>query len=286
MFRTSNPALRNPVFSATQTWDDYESRYGSAGGASAPDSTAGPVDASRHVMTINGTVTRTFFLLTMCTATSVFSYTKVLDGGMNPLVAMVGGGLVGFIAAMICSFAPRSSPFAAPVYALSEGFFLGSLSALYAMQFATPGDAGEPAALNQALVFNAFLLTFGVAGGVLAAYATKLVRPNRTFYNIVIAGTLGLVLYIPIAFIAALCGAPGLLSVYDPANGGLISIGFSLLAVGLASANLVLDFDLVNNAVKNRADKRYEWYAGFAILVTLVWLYVEMLRLLAKLRRE
>jgi uncharacterized YccA/Bax inhibitor family protein len=130
------------------------------------------------------------------------------------------------------------------------------------------------------------LLTFGILGGLLVGYSTKVLRPGPVFRNIVITGTIGVCCYGLIAVIAAMFGSFSLASVYSPSNGGLISIGFSLLLVGLASGNLVLDFEFINQGVRNQAPRHMEWYGAFGLLVSLVWLYLEVLRLLAKLRRD
>lgn len=276
MFRTSNPAFRNEAFQPAQTWDQFEPA------APAPAPAAAPAARVPGAMTMQGVVNKTGFLLTLCTGAAVATWSTMQDGRLTPLTMglMLGGVLGGLITALICCFAPKSSPVTAPLYALFEGAFLGGISAVYATKF----GAKEGDALNSALVINAILLTFGIAGGVLAGYATKLIRPGPVFRNCVIAATFGVCLYAFIAIIASFFGGTSLISVYDPTNGGLISIGFSAFVVVLASANLVLDFDIVSQGVQNRAPKYMEWYSGFGILVTLVWLYVEVLRLLSKLQ--
>ena len=180
----------------------------------------------------------------------------------------------------------RTAPVAAPAYALFQGLFVGGISAVYAIRFARPAADDGSMQLNTGLVFNAALLTFGILGGMLLGYKTGLIRSGPVFRKVVVAATLGACLYAVVALIAAMFGSFSLASVYDPSNGGLISVGFSVLLVGIASANLILDFEVVEVGVTNRSPRAMEWYAGFGLLVTLVWLYLEMLRLLAKLRRE
>lgn len=284
MFRTSNPALRNNVFAPAQTWDDVE-RQGL--GHEIPEASEAPAPSAARssTMTLQGTVNKTGFLLTLCTGAAVLTW----GGAVNdptaawPMLTAFGGAIAGLITALICIFAPKTSPITAPLYAIFEGAFLGGVSYIYAKNIGHT-KAGADGALNTQLIFNAILLTFGIAGGMLAAYSTKLIRPNRMFYNAVISATFGLCLYGLVAFIAALFGHFSLASVYDPRNGGMISIGFSGFVVVLASANLILDFDIINNGVRNRAPKYMEWYGGFSTLVTLVWLYLEVLRLLSKLQ--
>jgi len=207
------------------------------------------------------------------------------------MLVVMGGGILGFIIALVCTFKPTTAPITAPLYALCQGFFVGGISAVYAARFSTPvsasvGGSTSGMSLNSGLIFNAALLTFGILGALCFAYGSRLIRPGPWFRNTVIVGTLGACAYALIAMVASMFGAPSLASVYDPNNGGLISIGFSLLLVCLASANLVLDFEMIEHGVNARAPRYMEWYGAFGLMVTLVWLYLEVLRLLAKLRRE
>ncbi|MDX2116309.1 MAG: Bax inhibitor-1/YccA family protein [Planctomycetota bacterium] len=289
MFRTSNPALSRMAYNAApaQTWDDLE-RQGRLGGVPAPAAARGPA-ANEKVMTVQGTVNKTFFLLTICVALALVTWT--LATGQNSrglgMALTFGGAIVGLILSLVAVFKPRTSPVVAPLYAAAEGLFLGGISAWFAASPA-PGAAADVStsatSFNGGLVFNAILLTFGIAGALCLAYTARLIRPGPVFRNTVIVGTLGVCLYGLIAFVASLFGAHSLASVYDPSNGGLISIGFSLLVVVLASANLVLDFDFIESAAQARAPRYMEWFGAFGLLVTLVWLYIEVLRLLAKLR--
>ncbi len=280
MFRTSNPAFNKDEFKPAQTWDDVSARGGEY--APAADAPGRPAIPRANHMTINGTVTKSFLLLGMCMATAMLAWNLSLDGAeptgmLYPL--FLGGLLGGLVFGLVCSFAPKTAPVTAPLYALADGLFVGGVSAWYAVAFSEKSEM-----LNTQLIFNAALLTFGIFGGLLAGYGTGMIRPGPIFKKVVITGTLGLLVYIGIAFIAGLFGNGSLWSVYDPSNGGLVSIGFSLLVVALASANLVLDFDFIEHGAKNKAPKYMEWYGGFGLLVTLVWLYVEVLRLLAKLQ--
>jgi len=284
--RTSNPAFKKSEFQPAQSWDDV---YGSS---NAPASaTAKP--ASINHMTINGTVVKTGLLLSMCVATAMVAWnisapsfvetatgTAMVAGQVSPFAVTIGGAIVGLVFALICSFMPKTAPVTAPAYALSQGFFVGGISTLYATMFASP--EGQ---LNTGLILNAAVLTFGILGGLLAGYGFGIIRPGPVFKKIIITATLGLLAYIVLALVLGITGLmPSLLSVYDPSNGGLVSIGFSLFVVGLASANLVLDFDFIEQGARNKAPKYMEWYGGFGLLVTLVWLYLEVLRLLAKIQ--
>lgn len=271
--RTSNPAFKKSEFQPAQSWDDV---YGS--GNTPASATARPAP-SNH-MTINGTVVKTGLLLSMCVATAMVGWNLIVNETANAMLVTFGGAGLGLVFALICSFFPKTSPVTAPAYALSQGFFVGGISALYASMFATENDQ-----LNTGLILNAGVLTFGILGGLLAGYGFGIIRPGPVFKKIVITATLGLVAYFLLALVLGITGVmPSLMSVYDPSNGGLISIGFSLFVVGLASANLVLDFDFIEQGARNKAPKYMEWYGGFGLLVTLIWLYLEVLRLLAKLQ--
>lgn len=286
MFRTSNPAFtRNNAFAPAQTWADLEGQ-GRGSGFPTMDRPARP--ANPTVMTMQGTVNKSFFLLAVavCTAMVGWNIARSPDPALSPMALWAIGGLGAFIVAMVCIFVPKSSPITAPLYAALKGVFLGAISAWYAMRFNHQAILGGAATINSGIVVNAMLLTFGILGGLLVGYSTKLVRPGPIFRNVVITGTIGVCLYGLIAMVASLFGSFSLASVYSPSNGGLLSIGFSLLLVALASGNLVLDFEFIDNGVKNQAPRYMEWYGAFGLLVSVVWLYLEVLRLLAKLRRE
>ncbi len=302
MFRTSNPAFRQDAFAPAQTWESFDgpSRADSSASAESAAVAAARAQARPQTMTINGVVHRTWFLLALCVITAMFAWNIVLapDPILSPGFLLFGGMISGLITGLICIFNPRSAPFTAPLYAVSQGAFVGAISAFYALgaaskahgagglhQFGTNSDTG-PLSLNTGLILNAALLTFGILAGLLAGYSTGLIRPGPWFRKALITAMIGILFYGLIAFIASLFGAHSLASVYDPSNGGLVSVGFSLLLVAIASANFVLDFEFVEQGVRNKAPRYLEWYAGFGILVTMIWLYLELLRLLSKLQRR
>ena len=168
---------------------------------------------------------------------------------------------------MVIMFKPKTSPYLAPAYALAEGVFLGALSGF--MQTIYPG-----------IVLPAILLTFGVAGSLLAAYASGLVRATENFKLGIMAATGGIAIVYLATFVLGFMG----IQIPYIHGSGIIGIGFSLIVVVIAALNLVLDFDFIEKGVENGAPKYMEWYASFGLLVTLVWLYLELLRLLAKLQ--
>lgn len=267
---TGNPAFNNSAYTPAQSW-------AGAGAVAAPQ--------DPNAMTLQGTINKSGLLIAITAVTAIFGWNFAFDGteptGM--LMPMLFGGLIGgAVLSLIGIFAPKTTPVVAPLYAFAEGAFVAGISGMYAARFAQNGDDGG-LVLNTGLIFNAALLTFGIFGGLLAAYSLKLIRPNKLFYNITIVGTMGVCFYAVIALVMSFLGMGGLASVYDPSNGGLIAIGFSALVVALASANLVIDFDQVNIGVQNRAPKYMEWFSGMAMLISLVWLYISILRLLSQL---
>ena len=221
------------------------------------------------VMTVNGTVNRTGILLCLLMFTAIFSwdraYSAVNPGELYPW--LIGSGIAGFIVALITVFKKTAAPITAPIYAAIEGILLGMLSAFYEMQF--PG-----------LVFQAILLTFGTLFALLMAYRSGVIKATENFKLGVFAATGGIGLIYLTTFILSFFG----LSIPYIHGSGTIGILFSLFVVVIAALNLVLDFDFIERGAERGAPKYMEWYAAFGLLVTLIWLYIEMLRLLSKLR--
>ncbi len=221
------------------------------------------------VMTVNGTVNRTGILLCLLMFTAIFSwdraYSAVNPGELYPW--LIGSGIAGFVVALITVFKKTAAPITAPIYAAIEGILLGMLSAFYEMQF--PG-----------LVFQAILLTFGTLFALLMAYRSGVIKATENFKLGVFAATGGIGLIYLTTFILSFFG----LSIPYIHGSGTIGILFSLFVVVIAALNLVLDFDFIERGAERGAPKYMEWYAAFGLLVTLIWLYIEMLRLLSKLR--
>jgi len=220
-------------------------------------------------MTINGTVNRTGILLCLLMFTAIYSwdraYNAVNPGELYPW--LIGSGIAGFVVALITVFKKTAAPITAPIYAAIEGILLGILSAFYEMQF--PG-----------LVFQAILLTFGTLFALLMAYRSGIIKATENFKLGVFAATGGIALIYLTTFILGIFGV----SIPYIHGSGTIGILFSLFVVVIAALNLVLDFDFIERGAERGAPKYMEWYAAFGLLVTLIWLYIEMLRLLSKLR--
>jgi uncharacterized YccA/Bax inhibitor family protein len=207
-------------------------------------------------------------LLVAGTATGVWAYSNSHPSVIYPMVMI--GALGGFAVAMVTSFKRDWSPVTSPVYAVLEGLFIGGISLVMEQRF--PG-----------LVLQAVLLTFGVMFALLAAYQTRIIRPSETFKSVIVGATFGIVIVYLVSMVMQLFFHTEIPLI----NGsGPMGIAFSLVVVGIAALNLVLDFDFIENGVASGAPKWMEWYAAFALTVTLVWLYIEILRLLSKMRRN
>lgn len=245
MATTSNPVLARATFAAAS-------------------------EAGTAPMTLAGTIGKTLVLLGILTVTATFSWLQTGAGLAEPdklgtlfLVGIVGG----FGVALYTVFRPQHAPVTAPIYAALEGLLLGSLSAILNLRY-------------RGLPMQAVVLTVATLGVMLVAYRLGIIRATERFKTIVISCTFAVAAFYVIALVMAMFG------LYIPFlhEGGPIGIGFSLLVTGLAAFNLILDFDLIEQGV-GRAPAYMEWYAAFGLVVTLVWLYLEILRLLRKLRR-
>lgn len=224
--------------------------------------------AGAGVMTISGTVNKVGLLMLLCLASASWTWHLYFGGG-NPqsIMGWMWFGIIGgFIAAMVTIFVKTWAPVTAPTYAVLEGFALGGISSFFEAQF--PG-----------IVIQAVMLTFGTLGALLLAYKSGLIRVTRNFTLGVIAATGGIL----IVYIADLI--LGFFGIRIPMihESGWLGIGFSVFVVVIASLNLVLDFDFIERGAESGAPKYMEWYGAFGLMVTLVWLYLEILRLLAKL---
>lgn len=217
-------------------------------------------------MTIEWAIQKSYLLLWI-TIVSAISF-WILGGTQYILPGLLGGGITAFILALIITFAPKSSPYLSPFYALFEWIFLAAISLRY--------DAMIPW-----IVIQGVCLTFGIFLLMLIAYQTKLIRPTQTFKNVIILATAWIFFMYVINFILVLLWIQLMPFIHQ---GGVIGIWFSLVVVTVAALNLILDFDFISEASEENLPKYYEWYTAFSLLVTLAWLYVELLRLLSKLR--
>jgi uncharacterized YccA/Bax inhibitor family protein len=243
LMKTSNPALNVNSFRVEQA-------------------------VSGETMTLTGTVNKTGILLICVVATAAWSWSRFFHAPASdtvwPLVAI--GGIGGLIVAMVTVFKKEWSPISAPIYALLEGLALGGISAVFELRY--PGIA-----------MKAVGLTFGTLFVLLMAYHSGLIQVSEKFKLGVVAATGGIAVFYLMQFVLGLFGVR-----FAAINGsGVLGIGFSVVVVIVAALNLVLDFDFIESGVSAGAPKYMEWYGAFGLIVTLVWLYLEILRLLAKL---
>ena len=222
------------------------------------------IASPQGVMTIDGAVNKTAISMGILLIAAYYTYTNaILD---YVIIGFVGG----FIVALVTIFKKEWSATTVPIYALLEGLALGGISKIYA-------DAFEPGIVPQAI-----MLTLGILSALLFAYKSKIIQPTENFKLGLFAATAGIGVVYLISFLMSMFGSGGL-PVMNPANSSMLSIGFSLFVVVIASLNLVMDFDFIETGAANGAPKYMEWYGAFGLMVTLIWLYLEILRLLAKL---
>lgn len=262
MFRSSNPTLKEGLFSESGAFADGQS------------------------MTIQGAVNKSLIMLVLLVAAAAWVWSGITPllsqaavasrAGISTLASQgssmvlpfaIGGFFVALILAFVISFKPNWSAYLAPVYAIGEGLALGGISAI--IEFRYPG-----------IVMQAVLLTFGTLFCLLMAYKFNIIRVTDKFRLGLIVATGAICLIYVINMVMGFFHA----SIPFVTGNGFFGIAFSLFVVGIAALNLVLDFDLIERGAESGAPKYMEWYSGFALMVTLVWLYIEILNLLMKLR--
>ena len=242
-FRSGNPALSSKIFENEKNKNN------------------GPL-IKDDVMTIKGTVDKTAMSILLLLMAGYFSFTE------DSMIFMITGLIGGIITLIITIRKKHLSPITVPVYAMFQGLMLGGISFMYGQLF-------------EGIVFNAIMITVSILISLLFAYRSGIIKATENFKLGVFAATGGLALFYLISFIGSFFGLG--FSVMDPTNASLFSIGFSLVVIVIASLNLVLDFDFIEEGAEKGAPKYMEWYGAFGLIVTLVWLYLEVLRLLAKL---
>ena len=219
--------------------------------------------ASTGVMTINGVVNKTGLALLILIISASVTWSNPELAGLAVI-----GLISGIIAAIATIFKPTIANITVPIYAISQGLVLGALSRVFEMQY--PGIAVQ-----------AIFLTFGTLGSLLLAYMSGLIRATENFKLGVFAATGAIAVVYLINFVMSFFGSG--MGIMQIDNASPMSIGFSVIVVIIAALNLVLDFDFIEEGAEKGAPKYMEWYGAFGLLVTLIWLYLEILRLLAKL---
>ncbi len=223
----------------------------------------GVIDNSKGVMTVSGTINKIsilFLLLLLGASISWYQPSQLF---------VWGGALGGFVVALVTVFKKEWSPVTAPLYAGLEGLFLGAISSAFASMY-------------EGIIFNAVALTLGVFAAMVIIYRSGLIKVTQRFRMGIFAATGGVVL---VYFASIILGFFGInLSLVT--GTGMFGIGFSLIVIVIAALNLVLDFDLIEKGAEAEAPLYFEWYTAFGLIVTLVWLYIEILHLLSKLQRR
>lgn len=249
MIRSGNPALKDSTF-----LDLGSGRV---------------VSHADGAMTLNGTVNKTAFLLILTLVGALYTWNLFFssNGTANLMPYVLVGAIGGLVVALVTVFKKTWSPVTAPLYAALEGVFIGAISAMFEQRF--PG-----------IVMQAVGLTFGTLGALLMAYRSGLIKVTENFKLGVVAATGGIALLYLANIVMGFFGT----SMPFIHESGWMGIAFSGVVVVVAALNLVLDFDFIENGVEQGAPKYMEWYAAFGLLVTLIWLYLEILRLLSKLQ--
>ena len=241
--RSGNPAFRSKAF--THRSSDF---------------------STNEVMTLSGAVNKTGLYLLLCVFSAALNWNLLYS---NPSLAnglLWLGVFGGLVAAIVTIWKPTTANISAPIYAVLQGLALGAVSGMYEY-------------LYDGIVMQALALTFGTLAALLLAYKSGLIKPTENFRLMLFAATGGVFILYLVSFIMSFFGGPiGFIH-----SNSLMGIGFSLVVVAIAALNLVLDFDFIEQASESGAPKYLEAYGAFSLMVTLIWLYLEILRLLAKI---
>ena len=226
------------------------------------------------IMTVAGTASATMMLLVLILASATVTWLSIDAPAPGALVQIpfgwvIGGFIVGLIAVMVGSFKPHLARIAGPIYALAEGVVLGAISRAYSEQY-------------NGIVLQAVGATLGVFVVMLLLYRSRIIKVTDRTRRIVMGAMMGLMAFYLVSFIIGMFGSmPSLINDASP-----MGIGFSLFVAGLAAFNLALDFDMIEKGAANKLPAHMEWFCALGVVVTLVWLYLEILRLLSKLRER
>jgi uncharacterized YccA/Bax inhibitor family protein len=245
LFKSGNPTLSEKVFQSSMATNAVDT------------------------MSLRGTLNKFGFMLLMLMGSAFYSWKEFADGG-NVTPLLLTGVIGGLIVAIVIMFKKEWAPYLAPAYGLFEGLFLGAISAYYNEAFAAKAPG---------IVMNAVGLTFGTAIAMYFLYSFKIIKATEKFKSAIIMATAGIAVFYLIAMVLGFFGV----HMAFLHEGSLRGIGFSLVVVAVAALNLILDFDMIEQGTAAGAPKYMEWYCAFGLMVTIVWLYLEILRLLGKL---
>ena len=248
IFKSGNPTISEKIFQKSITGDQQQ------------------------VMTVRGTLNKFGFLFIMGMASAFFTW-NAFSKGADVSSYMWGGMIGGFVIALVMVFKQTWSPWLAPAYALAEGLFVGAISAYFNSAFAERAPF---------IIMQAVGLTFGTVIAMFILYKMRVIRATETFKSVIITATMGIAIFYLISIGLRFFN----IDIPFIHEGSTFGIIFSLVVVGIAALNLILDFDMIERGSNMGAPKYMEWYGAFGLLVTIVWLYLEILRLLAKMNRR
>ena len=246
---SNNPFFKNKTFTNTS--------------AAAEVHEATVIDRN-ETMTVSGTINKSFLMLILLIASAAVTWSMT-----NPIVFAIGGAIVGFILVLIAAFKPQYSGFLAPGYAIFEGLFIGGISSIFEVMY--PGIVIQAVSCT----FVTFMVCFGL-------YKYEIVKVTEKFKSVVLAATLAIATYYLFSWLLSMFTS------FQPVHHGnsMFSIGISAFVIVIAALNLFLDFDQIEKGVQQKMPKYMEWYGAMGLMITLVWLYIEFLRLLSKLNRK
>ena len=249
----------NPAFSRNFDQSGFRTQSSSDMNKASGFRTSSSTVETSNLMTLDGAVNKTGILLAFC-------FSGAFVGWNFPALA-IPSAFIGFALALVTIFrSPEKVASTAPFYAIAQGIFLGGVTMMFEGMY--PGIAVQ-----------ALGLTFGITVSLLFCYKSGIIKPTENFKLMIVSATAGIAILYLVSFIMSMFGSPiGFIH-----SNGLMGIGFSVFVVGIAALNLVLDFDFIEEGAEAGLPKYMEWYGAFSLMVTLVWLYLEILRLLAKI---
>ncbi|HSC54180.1 MAG TPA: Bax inhibitor-1/YccA family protein [Phnomibacter sp.] len=245
LFKSSNPALGEKTFQGLSV-------AGSGGG----------------IMTARGAMTKLGFMLLLLMAGAFFTW-NAASKGQSVNGYMMLGAIGGLVLALVIIFKKEWAQYLAPAYAILEGLFIGGISAMYNLAFAESMPN---------IITNAVGLTMGTAVAMFLLYNFRIIRATERFKSIIFTATAGIAIFYLIVLVLRMFGV----NVGFMHDSSMLGIGISLFVVAIAALNLILDFDMIEQGAAYGAPKYMEWFGAFGLLVTLVWLYLEILRLLSR----
>lgn len=220
-------------------------------------------------MTIQGAINKTLILVGIVVLSGLYTWNLMANGFLDKATLfMMSSAIIGFILAIVTAFNPKIAKITAPVYALCEGLLAGAVSYVYNSAF-------------EGIVVNAISLTLLALISMLFLYKTGVIKATAKFKQVIFISTIAIAIFYFIGIIGALLGHP--MTVFD---GSIMGIVISVVICAIAALNFILDFDFIEQGERNNLPSYFEWYAGFGLLVTVIWLYFEILRLLAQLQRR